>query len=77
MGVRNYDIQGKSGAIKLKVDASIGLAEHALGELLKDLLARADGAMYEHKRHRGGGPGGIALVSCLRIGLTKTRTVFL
>jgi diguanylate cyclase (GGDEF)-like protein len=54
----NYDIQGKSGAIKLKVDASIGLAEHAPGELLKDLLARADGAMYEHKAaSRAGGSG--------------------
>jgi diguanylate cyclase len=45
----NYTIAGKLGAQKLHVDASIGLAEHASEEPMKDLLARADAAMYEHK----------------------------
>ncbi|HEV2487822.1 MAG TPA: GGDEF domain-containing protein [Terracidiphilus sp.] len=45
----NYTIRGKSGAQKLMVDASIGLAEHMPGETMKDLLARADAAMYEQK----------------------------
>jgi diguanylate cyclase (GGDEF)-like protein len=37
------------GPIQLKVDASVGLAEYQPGELTKDLLARADAAMYEDK----------------------------
>ncbi len=45
----NYKVQGKNGAEKLKVDASLGLAEHLPNEQMKDLLARADAAMYEHK----------------------------
>jgi diguanylate cyclase (GGDEF)-like protein len=45
----NYTVSEKSGAQKLKVDASIGLAEHMPGETMKDLLARADAAMYEQK----------------------------
>jgi diguanylate cyclase (GGDEF)-like protein len=45
----NYTVQGKSGARKLRVDASIGLAEHMPNESMKDLLARADAAMYEQK----------------------------
>lgn len=45
----NYAINGNHGAQKLRVDASIGLAEHAPDETMKDLLARADTAMYEHK----------------------------
>ncbi len=45
----NYSVQGKSGPQKLKIDASIGLAEHAPGESMKELLARADAAMYEQK----------------------------
>jgi diguanylate cyclase (GGDEF)-like protein len=45
----NYTIPAKSGARKLKVDASIGLAGHSPNESLKDLLARADAAMYEKK----------------------------
>jgi diguanylate cyclase (GGDEF)-like protein len=45
----NYTVTGKQGAVKLRVDASIGLAAHAAGEEMKDLLARADAAMYEQK----------------------------
>jgi diguanylate cyclase (GGDEF)-like protein len=45
----HYSVQGKSGVIRLTVDASIGLAEYEPGEPMKALLARADGAMYEHK----------------------------
>jgi diguanylate cyclase len=45
----NYTVQGLSGAQKLKVDASIGLAEYQPGESMKDLVARADAAMYLKK----------------------------
>ena len=45
----NYTVRGKAGEVKLRVDASIGLAEHAVGEDMKALLARADAAMYEEK----------------------------
>jgi diguanylate cyclase (GGDEF)-like protein len=45
----NYTVQSAAGAIRLTIDASIGLAEYLGGELMQDLLARADGAMYEQK----------------------------
>ncbi len=45
----NYTVQGKPGPQKLRVDASIGLAENLPNEAMKDLLARADAAMYERK----------------------------
>jgi len=45
----NYTVRGKTGALKLEVNASIGLAAHAAGETMKDLVARADAAMYEQK----------------------------
>ncbi len=45
----NYTVRGKAGEVKLRVDASIGLAERAAGEELKELLARADAAMYAEK----------------------------
>jgi len=45
----NYTIHGSSGPEKLKVEASIGLAEHLSNETLKEQLARADAAMYAHK----------------------------
>ncbi|MGA7341448.1 MAG: diguanylate cyclase [Terracidiphilus sp.] len=52
----NYSIPAGSGVLKLKVDASIGLAEFAPGEPMKGLLARADAAMYAHKASaRNGG----------------------
>jgi diguanylate cyclase (GGDEF)-like protein len=55
----DYAVQTRSGPMKLKVDASIGLAEHGEGETMKDLLARADAAMYLRKAAawvKGGGP---------------------
>lgn len=45
----SYSVAGKSGMQKLTVEASIGLAEHAPHESMKDLLARADAAMYANK----------------------------
>ncbi len=44
-----YEVQGKAGKTKLSVSASIGLAEYRPGDTMKDLLARADAAMYENK----------------------------
>lgn len=45
----NYTVQAIAGALKLRIDASIGLAEYKPGESMKDLLTRADASMYEHK----------------------------
>jgi diguanylate cyclase (GGDEF)-like protein len=45
----NYELRGPSGAVKLRVDAAIGLAEYKPGELLNDLVARADERMYAEK----------------------------
>ena len=45
----NYTVQALSGMQKLKVEASIGLAEHLPGESMNDLLARADAVMYAQK----------------------------
>jgi diguanylate cyclase (GGDEF)-like protein len=45
----SYTLHGASGTVKLKVDASIGLADHLPGETQEALLARADAAMYQQK----------------------------
>jgi len=45
----NYTVQGRSGPSKLRVDASIGLADHRGDETIKQVLARADAAMYRDK----------------------------
>lgn len=37
------------GDLQLRVDASIGVAEYEPGETPRDLLKRADDAMYRHK----------------------------
>jgi diguanylate cyclase (GGDEF)-like protein len=46
---QDYPVQARSGATKLTVRASIGLAERWPGEAMKDMLARADAAMYARK----------------------------
>ena len=45
----DYTLQGRSGTIKLRLDASIGLAEYRPKEPLQALVARADAAMYAGK----------------------------
>ncbi|MGO8758862.1 MAG: GGDEF domain-containing protein [Terracidiphilus sp.] len=45
----DYTVQFKSGAMKFRVDASVGLAGSQPGEGMKDLVARADSAMYMEK----------------------------
>lgn len=45
----NYSVPGKTGALKLRVDASIGLAAHAPGEGMNEIVGRADAGMYEQK----------------------------
>ncbi len=55
----DYTVAGKTGAIRLRLDASIGLAEYAPGESMKALVARADAAMYACKANgREQGDGG-------------------
>jgi PleD family two-component response regulator len=45
----NYSLHGRSGTIKLRVNASLGVAEYFQGETMKGLIARADAEMYRHK----------------------------
>lgn len=45
----NYAIDGVAGSVKLHVTASVGLAEFTPPETSRELLDRADSAMYEHK----------------------------
>ncbi len=45
----DYTVRGQNGALKLRVDASMGLAAHVAGDRMKGLLARADAAMYQQK----------------------------
>jgi len=46
----NYTLPGRSGPIKLNVQASIGFAARKSGESVRDLLARADADMYAQKK---------------------------
>jgi len=45
----DYTLKGNGEPLKLRVDASIGLAEHQPGETLKVLVDRADAEMYQRK----------------------------
>jgi diguanylate cyclase (GGDEF)-like protein len=45
----DYTIRGKCGELKLPVNASIGLAARRVGEQMKELVERADAAMYGQK----------------------------
>ncbi len=45
----DYSVPGKSGTLKLQVEASIGLAAHAPGEGMNEVVGRADAAMYQQK----------------------------
>ena len=45
----NYTVRARQGDLKLRVDASIGLAAHIPGEGMKELVERADAAMYRDK----------------------------
>ena len=45
----NYTVNGHGGETKLRVDASMGVAEYVVGETMKELLDRADRGMYRQK----------------------------
>lgn len=45
----SYSVPGKAGDLKLRVDASIGLAACAAGDGMSEVVGRADAAMYERK----------------------------
>jgi diguanylate cyclase (GGDEF)-like protein len=45
----NYTVQASSAPLKLRVNASIGLAERLAGETMKELVERADAEMYREK----------------------------
>ena len=45
----DYTVEGNSGVKKLRIDASIGLAERQPGENMKELVDRADAQMYQQK----------------------------
>jgi diguanylate cyclase (GGDEF)-like protein len=53
----DYTVRSKAGALKLRLDASIGLAEHLPQESMKALVARADAAMYDQKAASRPGTG--------------------
>jgi diguanylate cyclase (GGDEF)-like protein len=56
----NYKVNGRSGQTSLQIAASIGVAEYRPRETMKELVSRADAAMYEHKaanRKNGGALG--------------------
>ena len=44
-----YTLEGGAGPVKLRVQASIGVAERQPGETMKDLIDRADAEMYREK----------------------------
>jgi diguanylate cyclase (GGDEF)-like protein len=44
-----YKVETRAGQKKLKVDASIGLAERRMGDTMKKVVDRADAAMYRDK----------------------------
>ena len=45
----SYTVEGNSGPRKLRIDASIGLAEYTFPETMEQLLYRADAEMYRRK----------------------------
>lgn len=45
----NYTVNGNGCKTKLRVDASVGVAEHVVGDTMTELLDRADREMYRHK----------------------------
>jgi diguanylate cyclase (GGDEF)-like protein len=45
----DYEIQSSAGSTKVQMSASVGLTECLKGETLKDLIGRADAAMYQEK----------------------------
>jgi diguanylate cyclase (GGDEF)-like protein len=45
----SYTVAGNGEPIKLRVDASFGLAEHLPEETMKELMDRADAEMYQQK----------------------------
>ena len=55
----NYTVEGRSGQAKLKINASIGLAEYRVPETMKNLLSRADAAMYQNKASSRAGENAI------------------
>jgi diguanylate cyclase (GGDEF)-like protein len=50
----NYVVQGSAGSVKLQIAASVGLTEFTPPETFKELLDRADAAMYRNKQSRRG-----------------------
>lgn len=45
----NYTVEGPNGELRIRLDASVGLAAFAPPETLEQLLERADAAMYQQK----------------------------
>ena len=45
----DYTVTAKSNKLKMRLDASIGVAEHRPQETLLELVDRADAEMYSHK----------------------------
>lgn len=54
----NYTIQGRTEQMRVRVHASMGLAEYREGDRLDDLLDRADAEMYRRKSEGRSGATG-------------------
>ncbi len=50
-----YTLEGNNAPVKLRLQASIGLAERQPGETMKELIDRADAEMYREKAAARGG----------------------
>ena len=50
----NYTVAGNRGPLKIRVEVSIGVAECRPGEMMKQLIDRADAEMYRQKAHARG-----------------------
>jgi PleD family two-component response regulator len=49
----NYSIKSAGREVTVEVKASVGIAEHKLGESSEELFARADALLYQDKPVEG------------------------
>jgi GGDEF domain-containing protein len=52
----DYTLHGEGRPVKLRVDASVGVATWREGETIAEMFARADAEMYKEKKAAGRAP---------------------
>ncbi len=57
----NYSVAGRAGRIKLRIDASMGVAEYMAGGAIEELIDRADREMYRRKARPQNNTGSAAV----------------